>query len=512
MDYIRAWWQKMKIKKSNRAVSEIIGAMLLLLIAISVFSLIYFQVLSDEGPENKTIVKIGGRIEGTNVVLEHQGGEPLELDTEISITIGGIKYEGPVGDWLDDKNEDGVWNMGERMLFSFEYNLSRLGEYQEVDITAIDTQSDSVIFMGPIDLKPVSDVGIELAVDNLYPIIGEHINITITVTCYGGDVNGSGNVKIKYLVPDGLIYDSSIAGQGTYDNETGIWDVGNVLVGEPAIIRIEVQVIGIVTHEFTQLAMILDGAWIDNSYGTAPNKWNAVMLEGIKKAMRDEDVFPHDGSVELTVVKYGYNDPPHPETVLNPTIITEENYVNISGDLRSTSHPRGHSPLASALRYTSDLVHDDGNFNSEKRQIVLLVTAGFPDCIWIPGGYTGSVATLVEAQSDASDAIDYINTTLEFNEDQDELNVIAVGKYGVDIDFLNSSIPLPKPGYVAPPIVNPGWVYNVSGGWGDFEDAINILLKILLNSITIRVELADSTTIDPNVENDNVIVIISPQI
>ena len=151
----------MKIKKSNRAVSEIIGTMLLLLIAISVFSLIYFQVLSDEGPENKTIVKIGGRIEGTNVVLEHQGGEPLELDTEISITIGGIKYEGPVGNWLDDKNEDGVWNMGERMLFSFEYNLSRLGEYQEVDITAIDTQSDSVIFMGPIDLKPVSDIGIE---------------------------------------------------------------------------------------------------------------------------------------------------------------------------------------------------------------------------------------------------------------------------------------------------------------------------------------------------------------
>ncbi|MCK5459397.1 MAG: type IV pilin N-terminal domain-containing protein, partial [Thermoplasmatales archaeon] len=142
----------MKIGKSNEAVSEIIGAMLLLLIVISVFSLIYFQVLSDDGPENKTIVKIAGRIEGTNVVLEHRGGKPLELDTEISITVGGIKYKGPVGNWLDDKNDDGVWNTGERMLFSFEYNLSRLGEYQEAYITAIDTWSNSVIFMGPIDL------------------------------------------------------------------------------------------------------------------------------------------------------------------------------------------------------------------------------------------------------------------------------------------------------------------------------------------------------------------------
>jgi len=120
----------MKNKKS--AVSEMLGTMLLLLIVISVFSLIYSQVLSDEGPENKTIVKIGGRIEGTNVILEHQGGEPLELDTEISITLGGVEYKGPISNWLDDKNNDGLWNIGERMVFSFEYNLSRIGEYQKV--------------------------------------------------------------------------------------------------------------------------------------------------------------------------------------------------------------------------------------------------------------------------------------------------------------------------------------------------------------------------------------------
>lgn len=326
----------MKIKKSNMAVSEIIGAMLLLLIVVSVFSLIYFQVLSDEGPENKTIVKIVGRIEGTNVILEHQGGEPLELDTEISITIAGVEYSGVVENWLNDKNDDGAWNIGERMLFSFEYNLSRLGDYQEVDITAVDTQSDSVIFMGPIDLKPMSDIGIELAVDNLYPEIGEHINITITVTCYGGDVDGAGNVKIKYLVPEGLIYIDNTPTQGTYDNETGIWEIGNVLVGQPASIRIEVKVVGIEVRDFTQLAMVLDG-----SGSISSSDWN-LMKEGLKQAIRNENVFPYDGSVELTVIQFGggsWFSNPYAKVELSPIIITDNPidpgyYMDVSTDIR----------------------------------------------------------------------------------------------------------------------------------------------------------------------------------
>ena len=494
----------MKIEKSNGGVSEIIGSMLLLLIVISVFSLIQFQVFSDEGPENKTIVKIGGRIEGTNVVLEHQGGEPLELDTEISITVGGIKYKGPVGNWLDDKNDDGVWNIGERMLFSFEYNLSRLGDYQEVDITAIDAWSNSVIFMGPIDLKPVSDTGITVWVDNLYPEIGEHINITITVTCYGGDVDGAGNVEIKYLVPDGLIYDSSIAGQGTYDNETGIWNVGNVLVGQPASLRIEVRVVGIVTHEFTQLAMILDG-----SDSTHPDKWN-TMKEGLKKAIKDETAFPHDGSVELTVIEYGGELPPRANAELLPTVVTEDNYADIAQDLRNTVYPRGYAPMGCGLRLGADLVHDIGNFSSDMRQIIILVTDGTPDCLWIPGAYNATYENYTVGKSSAEDAREYLNTTLNLQEDQDELNVVVVGN-DVNIDWLNNSIAWPQPGYEAPPINGSGWVNHVTG-WQEFEVVINMLLKILLNSIAIRVELADSTTIDPYVENDNVVVLISPQI
>ena len=88
--------------------------------------------------------------------------------------------------------------------------------------------------------------------------------------------------------------------------------------------------------------------------------------------------------------------------------------------------------------------------------------------------------------------------------------MIVVGN-DVNIDWLKNSIAWPQPGYEAPPINGSGWVNYVTG-WQEFEDAINMLLKILLNSITIRVKFVDSTTIDPYIENDNAIVLISPQI
>ena len=503
----------MKIKNSNRAVSEIIGAMLLLLIVISVFSLIYFQVLSDEGPENKTIVKIVARIEGKNVILEHQGGEPLELDTEISITIAGVEYRGAIENWLNDKNDDGVWNIGERMLFSFEYNLSRLGEYQEVDITAIDAKSDSVIFMGPIDLNPVSDVGITVWVDNLEPKIGEHINITINVTSFGGDVNGSGNVKIKYQITEGLIYINNTLTHGTYDNETGIWDVGDVLVGQPATIKIEVEVVGIEVRDFTQLAMVLDG-----SGSISSDNWN-LMKEGLKQAIRNDSVFPYDGSVELTVVQFGggsWFSNPYAKVEISPIIITDNPidpgyYMDVSTVVRNIHQLRGYTPTGCGIRLGADQLYDFGNFSSNNQQVIILVTDGEANCEWIPGGYTAQYKGATLGKLSAEAARSYALTKLNMQEDQDEFDSLAVGS-GPDIPWLNNSIVWPEPGYIAPPYTNgSGWVNHVAN-WQEFADAINELFKFLFQSISLVIELDGSTTIDPNIENDIVVIIISPQI
>ena len=152
----------MKIVKSNRAVAEILGTMLLLTIAVLALSVIYLYVLSDDGPNPETYVKITGEVIGSNVIFEHRGGETLDLDTKISIEIAGIEYNGAVSNWLNDKNNNDKWNLGERMTFPFEYNLSRLGQYRDVDVSAVDEESNSIVLTGPIELNPVSDAGMTI--------------------------------------------------------------------------------------------------------------------------------------------------------------------------------------------------------------------------------------------------------------------------------------------------------------------------------------------------------------
>ena len=501
----------MQIRRSNKAVSEIIGTMLLLVLAISALSLIYFQVLSDDGPDSRTIVKIVGKVEGTDVVLEHQGGEPLGLDTEISITIAGTEYNGDVSEWLNDENNNGKWNLGERMVFSgWEYDLDHLGDYTEVNLIAVDHEDNSIAFMGPIELHPVSDIGIEITVDDGTPEIGDIIEITITVTSYGGDVNGSGNVIVKYLLPEGLIHEDNTSSQGTYTNETGIWEIGNVLVGQPATLIIRAKVVGIQIHEFTQLGMVLDG-----SGSISSSDWN-LMRTGLANAIDDPDIFPHDGSVELTVIQFGVNpNSRNCRVEVSPTIVTEDNYESVVNTISVLSQGDGWTPMAGGIYLTADTLHNSINFDPAYRQVINLVSDGEPTCWSAEGEYEGhdcgtSSSAMNQGKASTESARDYIIDYLEMTDDQDEFDSLAVGS-GPDIPWLNSSIVWPQPGYIAPPFDNgSGWVSKVES-WDEFADRINEMFRLLFYGITNTVEYVDSTTWDPNDGNNNAAVIILPE-
>ena len=72
----------MGLLKDEKAVSEIIGMVLLLAITVSAFSAIYLEVLSDEGPQINNIVTLVGRQEFGNIIMEHQKGESIKIDSE----------------------------------------------------------------------------------------------------------------------------------------------------------------------------------------------------------------------------------------------------------------------------------------------------------------------------------------------------------------------------------------------------------------------------------------------
>jgi len=143
-------WKRgiMKTKRANNAVSEIIGVILLLAMAVALFSTVYLFVMhdaldiSENSPPSVTVL---GTIGGSDIILEHRGGDALSLDTEIMITISGIVYNMTVGDLMDNESkEDGKWSVGEKLSYSPSMNITG----RQVGILVIDAKSDSVVMQG----------------------------------------------------------------------------------------------------------------------------------------------------------------------------------------------------------------------------------------------------------------------------------------------------------------------------------------------------------------------------
>ncbi len=132
--------------KKEHAVSEIVGTLILIVIAVSTFSAVSIIILSPwsnfsdvETPQ----VLLVGSIHNTDVLIEHQGGIPLETKTKITITIDGTADTFRVNDfnyWLD-QNGDGLWTVGERVI----YPAGNL-QGKQVSCVIIDVDKNSIIF------------------------------------------------------------------------------------------------------------------------------------------------------------------------------------------------------------------------------------------------------------------------------------------------------------------------------------------------------------------------------
>ncbi len=136
-----------KIKKNDEAVTELMGTMFLLAIAVCVISVIMITVLSSFTDNEEVQVDLLGKIEGNNVILEHQGGDNLGLDTEVYLGIGGREEEFIAGDYLDESStSDGYWNIGEQVI----YPSSLFDDIEDlmVDAKVIDAKTKSLILYG----------------------------------------------------------------------------------------------------------------------------------------------------------------------------------------------------------------------------------------------------------------------------------------------------------------------------------------------------------------------------
>ncbi|MCY7332554.1 MAG: DUF11 domain-containing protein [Pseudanabaena sp. CAN_BIN31] len=76
-------------------------------------------------------------------------------------------------------------------------------------------------------IAPTSaDLTLTQTVDNPNPKISDEVNFTVTLTNKGVGIASS--IKVKDILSSELDFISAVAEQGSYDSQTGVWDVGNM--------------------------------------------------------------------------------------------------------------------------------------------------------------------------------------------------------------------------------------------------------------------------------------------
>jgi FlaG/FlaF family flagellin (archaellin) len=142
-----------KWKKSDDAVSEVIGAILMVGIGVALFSILYFIVMSYPFTPPSPSVDIVGTIEGNNIILEHRGGDSLDLDTTVSFTVGGTRNTTTVDTYLNDTNGNNRWNIGERLVIPYG-DMTNL----QVEATVVDMDSNSIVMMGVLQVGETTTI------------------------------------------------------------------------------------------------------------------------------------------------------------------------------------------------------------------------------------------------------------------------------------------------------------------------------------------------------------------
>ena len=144
--------KKINLLNNQNAITEIIGTMILLVIAVSVIAYVYVTAFSNLTIEEDINCVIQGKIERGDVVFTHLGGESLDLDSVVTLSIAGQTEQLIVRDHLNPNYmDDGAWDIGENLVF---INYTDL-EDEEIERPLVlgiitDIISNSAVFYGTL--------------------------------------------------------------------------------------------------------------------------------------------------------------------------------------------------------------------------------------------------------------------------------------------------------------------------------------------------------------------------
>ena len=137
-----------------------------------------------------------------------------------------------------------------------------------------------------VDLPEGIDLAIEKTVDTRNPLVGEEITFTITVL--NQSINGEtiSNIEVLDLLPQGenadfILVSFQADGFGTYDPNTGLWEIESLVYQAQAVLQITVQVPfeGIFANTATLVSSSPSDSNPENNQSTAEVNVNFPTLE-----------------------------------------------------------------------------------------------------------------------------------------------------------------------------------------------------------------------------------------
>lgn len=215
-----------------------------------------------------------------------------------------------------------------------------------------------------------------------------------------------------------------------------------------------------------QLCMVLDG-----SGSIYSNDW-VIIKQGIAKAINE--TIPRDGSVELTIIQFGYSSSlGYAKTEIPPTIIDTNNYVAIANQILAINQSAGSTPMAHGLYLGWKEISNSPNFATAAKRVVNLATDGEPTdrnknaTSDLDGdGYTNQY----------DDLIAVVNNAEVQGLDELDMEGIAISNYYRD--WFKNWVVRPQPGILAPPFSKQGWIRVVADAT-EFANTIGEKLQII---------------------------------
>ncbi|MCK4364871.1 MAG: type IV pilin [Thermoplasmatales archaeon] len=500
------------LKIRNNAVSEVFGTLLILVISVSIFTVVYASILSIQIDRATPSVNIIGSIEDNYLVINHLGGKPLDLDTQVILSQGnGNTTRVNVTDYLtNEQKSNNKWDLGEKIKINLNYldGLDGFERFSSLDLTVVDVVSNSAVLMGNVQEDRYADINISLSVSDTTVTYDQTIDITIDTTNLGP--SNVSNVTVKLVLPSGLNYETPIP--TGFDNSTGIWDVGD-LEGNNDSAQITIYArVSPPQKKLVKLCFLIDG-----SDAIPLGDFNYI-LNAIKNAVLTGKI-PNKNNTELIIIQYGENtqeDPyPYGELELKElvypdnigNIVSKINNINkFGGNLRPLAHAFYYARLWIPTAYSSSAYVDTDNW----QKIINLVIGGNPNVLFQPSKFTSDTSSAWSHAKIQRNLL--INSYSPYPKSYIELDAEAVNWEDDDLDvvYLTTDIVYPQPGEFCDPgeePTGPGWVKNIQSST-DFEDTISKFFSTIFSGGKIVAELESSSYRDPNPENDRAEVTI----